>query len=95
MSPPNRESVAEIALYAGVNPQTLYSWRHRRKQEGWAGWFLQVHRDKLRVKSSDLPPRPRETSSPTARTVILRTPPGRAPETVMICLVRAFSPLMS
>jgi transposase len=29
MSPPNRESVAEIARSTGVNAQTLYSWRHR------------------------------------------------------------------
>ena len=28
MSPPNRESVAEIARSTGVNVQTLYSWRH-------------------------------------------------------------------
>ena len=34
MSPPNRESVAEIARSTGVNVQTLYSWRHRWKQEG-------------------------------------------------------------
>ena len=34
MSPPNRESVAEIARSTGVNAQTLYSWRHRWKQEG-------------------------------------------------------------
>ena len=31
MSPPNRESVAEIARSTGVNAQTLYSWRHRWK----------------------------------------------------------------
>ena len=34
MSPPNRESLAEIARSTGVNAQTLYSWRHRWKQEG-------------------------------------------------------------
>ncbi len=34
MSPPNRESVAEIARSTGVNAQTLYSWRQRWKQEG-------------------------------------------------------------
>jgi transposase len=34
MSPPNRESVAEIARSTGVNAQTLYSWRYRWKQEG-------------------------------------------------------------
>jgi len=34
MSPPYRESLAEIARSKGVNAQTLYSWRHRWKQEG-------------------------------------------------------------
>jgi len=34
MSPPSRESVAEIARSTGVNVHTLYSWRHRWKQEG-------------------------------------------------------------
>ena len=34
MSPPNRESVVEIARSTGVNAQTLYSWRHRWRQEG-------------------------------------------------------------
>ena len=28
MSPPSRESVAEIARSTGVNVHTLYSWRH-------------------------------------------------------------------
>jgi transposase-like protein len=40
MSPPNRESVAEIARSTGVNAQTLYSWRHRWKQEGPLIWVL-------------------------------------------------------
>lgn len=34
MSPPNRESVAEIARSTGVNAHTLSSWRHRWKLEG-------------------------------------------------------------
>ena len=34
MSPPSRESVAEIARSTGINVHTLYSWRHRWKQEG-------------------------------------------------------------
>ena len=34
MSPPNRESVAEIARSTGIAAPTLYSWRHRWKQEG-------------------------------------------------------------
>ena len=34
MGPPSQESVAEIARSTGVNVHTLYSWRHRWKQEG-------------------------------------------------------------
>jgi transposase len=34
MSPPNRESVADIARSTGVNAQSPYSWRYRWKQEG-------------------------------------------------------------
>lgn len=34
MSPPNRESVAEIDRSTGVNAHTLNSWGHRWKQEG-------------------------------------------------------------
>jgi transposase-like protein len=34
MSPPNRESVAEIAPSTGIAAPTLYSWRHRWKLEG-------------------------------------------------------------
>jgi len=33
MNPPRRQSVAEIALSTRVNVHTLYSWRHRWKQE--------------------------------------------------------------
>jgi len=34
MSPPNRESVAEIARSTGIAVPTIYSWRHRWQQEG-------------------------------------------------------------
>jgi transposase-like protein len=34
MSPPNRESVAEIDRSTGIAVQTLYSWCHRWQQEG-------------------------------------------------------------
>lgn len=33
MSPPNRESVAEIARSKAIAAPTLYSWRHRWKLE--------------------------------------------------------------
>jgi transposase-like protein len=34
MSPPNRESVAEIARDTGITAQTIYSWRNRWKKQG-------------------------------------------------------------
>jgi integrase len=45
---------------------------------GRPGWFLQVHRDRLRVVSAELPPRPGEPADPTAtkRAFTLATPPG-------------------
>ena len=34
MSPPNRESVAEIARATGITSQTLYNWRSQWKKQG-------------------------------------------------------------
>lgn len=34
MSPPNRESVAEIARSTGIAVPTIYSWRHQWQKEG-------------------------------------------------------------
>lgn len=34
MSPPNRESVAEIARATGITSQTLYNWRWQWKKQG-------------------------------------------------------------
>ncbi|MEB3323294.1 MAG: helix-turn-helix domain-containing protein, partial [Synechococcaceae cyanobacterium] len=34
MSPPNRESVAEIARTTGITTQTLYNWRSHWQKEG-------------------------------------------------------------
>ena len=34
MSPPNRESVAEIARSTGITPQTIYSWRSQWQKQG-------------------------------------------------------------
>jgi transposase-like protein len=34
MSPPNRESVAEIARSSGITPQTIYNWRSRWQKQG-------------------------------------------------------------
>ena len=30
-------------------------------RSGRTGWFIEVHRERLRVRSSELPPRPGET----------------------------------
>jgi transposase-like protein len=37
MSPPNRESVAEIARTTGITTQTLYNWRSQLAEGGSAG----------------------------------------------------------
>lgn len=34
MSPPNRESVSEIAHATGITRQTLYNWRSQWKKQG-------------------------------------------------------------
>jgi len=34
MSPPNRESVAEIARDTGITPQTIYNWRSQWQKRG-------------------------------------------------------------
>lgn len=34
MSPPNRESVAEIARDTGITPQTIYDWRSQWQKQG-------------------------------------------------------------
>lgn len=51
--------------------------RHRR---GRGGWFIEVHRDRLRVTSSELPLRPGEPAEAALkrRSVTLTTPPGPA-----------------
>ncbi len=47
---------------------------------GRPGWFLQEHRDRLRIVSAELPPRPGEPpeSGATRRAFTLATPPGPA-----------------
>lgn len=51
--------------------------RHRR---GRGGWFIEVHRDRLRVTSSELPLRPGEPAeaAPKRRSLTLATTPGPA-----------------
>jgi integrase len=49
--------------------------RHRQQR---SGWFVEVMRDRLRVVSSELPPRPDEPADapPKRRAITLSTPPG-------------------
>jgi integrase len=49
--------------------------RHRR---GRVGWFLELHGERLRVLSAELPPRPGESPNapPKRRAITLSTPPG-------------------
>jgi integrase len=48
----------------------------KRHRQGRPGWFLEEHRDRLRLRSDELPPRPGRTS--TRQAVTLTTPPGPA-----------------
>ena len=52
----------------------------RRHRQSWTGWTVELHRDRLRVCSSELPPRPDEQADapPKRRSVTLATPPGPA-----------------
>ncbi len=52
----------------------------RDHRSGRSGWFLQEHRDRLRLVSTELPPRPGEPagSPPTRRALTLTSPPGPA-----------------
>jgi integrase len=52
----------------------------KRHRQGRTGWTVEVMKDRLRVVSSELPPRPNEPhdSPPRRRSVTLATPPGPA-----------------
>jgi len=51
----------------------------KRHRQGRTGWTVEVMRDRLRVVSSELPPRPGEPAAhPRRRSVTLVTPPGPA-----------------
>ena len=57
---------------------TDLSRQFKRHRHGRPGWFLEVMRDRLRVVSDELPPRPGELPSetPRRRSFTLVTPPG-------------------
>jgi integrase len=52
----------------------------KRHRQGRTGWVVEVMKDRLRVVSSELPPRPNEPhdAPPKRRSVTLATPPGPA-----------------
>jgi hypothetical protein len=52
----------------------------KRHRQGRSGWTVEVMRDRLRVVSGELPPRPGESpdAPPKRRAVTLNTPPGPA-----------------
>lgn len=51
----------------------------KRHRQGRPGWFLRVKRDRLRLLSDELPPRPGEAIGVTAqRELTMATPPGPA-----------------
>lgn len=50
----------------------------KRHRQGRSGWFLRVKRDRLRLLSDELPPRPEEGRSVAQRELTLLTPPGPA-----------------
>jgi integrase len=52
----------------------------KRHRQGRPGWFVEVMRDRLRIVSDELPPRPDEpiSSGSIRRSITLATPPGPA-----------------
>jgi integrase len=63
----------------------------KRHRQGRPGWSIEEHRDRLRLVSSELPPRPDEPpgTSPKRRAVTLTAPPG--PGTALAALTEACS----
>lgn len=60
----------------------------KRHRLGRPGWYLRVHRDRLRLLSAELPPRPGEPAGgPAQRSLTLRTPP--CPSTAAAALAEA------
>jgi integrase len=48
----------------------------KRHRVGRPGWFIELHRDRLRIRSRELPPRPGEPADGRCRVFTLATPPG-------------------
>lgn len=60
--------------------QADLSRQFKRHRQGRPGWFLRVKRDRLRLLSDELPPRPGQAGqmAPQQRELTLTTPPGPA-----------------
>lgn len=58
----------------------------KRHRGGRSGWYVEEHRDRLRVRSRELPPRPNDpvAAAPTHRVVTLTSPPGPATAAVAL-----------
>lgn len=58
----------------------------KRHRQGRSGWAVEVMRDRLRVVSSEIPPRPGEPpdARPRRRSVTMATPPGPASAAVAL-----------
>lgn len=59
----------------------------KRHRQGRPGWFLREKRDRLRLLSDELPPRPGERNARAQRELTLLTPPG--PSTAAAALAEA------
>lgn len=60
----------------------------KRHRLGRPGWYIRTHRDRLRLLSAELPPRPGEPANGAAqRSLTLNTPPG--PSTAAAALAEA------
>jgi integrase len=59
---------------------TDLSRQFKRHRQGRPGWFLEVMRERLRIVSDELPPRPGELGgeAPKRKAITLATPPGPA-----------------
>jgi len=63
----------------------------KRSRGGRGGWFLQLHHDRLRVLSAELPPRPDEPAAVTPKTRAVTLQTRAAPDKTSEALVEAMA----
>jgi integrase len=63
----------------------------KRSRGGRGGWFLQLHHDRLRVLSAELPPRPDEPAVATAKTRAVTLQASAAPDKTSEALAEAMA----